>query len=286
VLSTPELLECGLSHPAITRRAKRGWLHQLHRGVWAVGHANPPWEGRLVAAAKACGPDAVVSHWSAAELWGFVDREDRQPHVLVPQTSRRVVPGVFVHRTCVLEACDRRRHRGVPVTAPARTLLDLAGLGGVEVARRAARTAQGLHCVTLRQMADVIRRLRPRRGAGRLAVVIAQGAAPVRSVLESVVLDMLLAAGFEHPQVNQPLVIEGRRVIPDFRWPRQRLVLEADGARWHDGELARAADDERQRWLERHGETVLRVSWDEAVRRAEATAARLRAAGAPPAAER
>lgn len=39
--------------------------------------------------------------------------------------------------------------------------------------------------------------------------------------------------------MNVPLAIDGRRIVPDFRWPEQRLVVEADGAQWHDGELAR-----------------------------------------------
>ena len=83
---------------------------------------------------------------------------------------------------------------------------------------------------------------------------------PTRSVLEDIVLDLLLAAGFEHPDVNKPLILSGRRVVPDFRWPRQRLVLEADGAAWHDPTL----DAERQALLEAHGERVLRVTWEQA----------------------
>lgn len=68
--------------------------------------------------------------------------------------------------------------------------------------------------------------------------------------------------------------------MPDFRWPEQRLVLEADGARWHDGELAREDDAERQALLEAAGERVLRVRWEQAVCRENQTVARLRAAGA------
>ena len=79
VLSTAELLACGLTYPAISRRAARGRLHRLYRGVWAVGHPSPPYEGRMLAAVKACGPTAVLSHWSAAELWGFIEEEARRP---------------------------------------------------------------------------------------------------------------------------------------------------------------------------------------------------------------
>ena len=58
---------------------RNGRLHQFHRGVYAVGHPNLPLEGRLLAAVKACGPAAVLSHYSAAALWGFIDWDDRFP---------------------------------------------------------------------------------------------------------------------------------------------------------------------------------------------------------------
>ena len=78
-------------------------------------------------------------------------------------------------------------------------------------------------------------------------------------------LDLMLAGGLAHPQVNVPLVVGGRRIIPDFRWPEQRLVVEADGAAWHDHRLSHEDDAERQALLEAHRETL----------------ARIRAAGAP-----
>jgi hypothetical protein len=88
-----------------------------------------------------------------------------------------------------------------------------------------------------------------------------------------------------HPNVplegRVPIVIDGRRVIPDFRWPAQRLVVEADGAAWHDDGLAREDDAERQALLEAHGERVVRVTWHQATRRKPETLARLLQAGAP-----
>ena len=70
-------------------------------------------------------------------------------------------------------------------------------------------------------------------------------------------------------------------IVPDFRWPEQRLVVEADGAAWHDNQLAREDDAERQALLEAHGERVLRVTWDQAIARPGQTLARIGAAGAP-----
>ena len=77
-------------------------------------------------------------------------------------------------------------------------------------------------------------------------------------------------------------MLAGRRIVPDFRWPAQRLVVEADGAAWHDHRIAREDDAERQALLEDHGERVLRVTWQQVVAGPDQTLRRLRAAGAPP----
>jgi very-short-patch-repair endonuclease len=100
-------------------------------------------------------------------------------------------------------------------------------------------------------------------------------------VLEDAVLDLVLRGGVAHPIVNGKLVLDGRRIYPDFRWLEQGLVVEADGAAWHDHKLAREDDAERQALLESHGYRVLRVTWDQAILHPGQTLARIRAAGAP-----
>ncbi len=197
------------------------------------------------------------------------------------QRRRRAPPRNPIHRTSTLISRDRSRAQLVPVTAPARTLLDLAAIVDGAALRSLVRRAQGLSRVNLRQLHEVLIRLRPRRGSRRLASVIATGPAPTRTVLEDVVLDLLLSGGFEHPDVNQPLRIGDRRLIPDFRWPCERLIVEADGGAWHDEKVAREDDAERQGLLEAHGERVLRVSWNQAVSQPLETLTRIRAAGAP-----
>jgi very-short-patch-repair endonuclease len=77
------------------------------------------------------------------------------------------------------------------------------------------------------------------------------------------------------------MILDGRTIVPDFRWPEQRLVVEADGAEWHDDRLAREDDADRQAILEAHGERVMRVTWAQTVRRDRQTLARLTRAGAP-----
>jgi very-short-patch-repair endonuclease len=281
VLCLDELFACGLSRDAVSDRALNGRLHQLHRGVYAVGHTNLSLEGRFLAAVKACGPGALLSHYSAAALWGFVAWDGRYPEVTFIGASSRAHPGLRIHRTTALDRRDVFRHRGIPLTSPARTLLDLAATLEHASLRSATRRAQSLQRVNVRQLVDVLARHRHRRGCARLARIIATGPAPTRSELEDATLDLMLRGALAHPDVNVALWLSGRRVVPDFRWPAQRLVVEADGAAWHDNQLAREDDAERQALLEADGERVLRVTWDQVIARPGQTLSRIRAAGAP-----
>jgi very-short-patch-repair endonuclease len=281
VLSLDELRLCGLSRDGVAVRVKNGRLHPLHRGIYAVGHANPPLEGHFLAAVKACGGCAVLSHFAAAALWGLLGWDGRYPEVTVVGGAARTHRGLRVHRTRLLEGRDIARHKGIPVTSPLRTLVDLAGLLEYPSLRRAVRQAQSLRLVHVRQLQYALRWLGPRRGVTKLRRVVATGPAPTRSELEDAVLDFILGGGLAHPEVNTPLQIAGRRVVPDFRWPEKHLVVEADGAAWHESKLAREDDAERQALLELHGERVLRVTWRQVVGQPRETLARIVAAGAP-----
>jgi Transcriptional regulator, AbiEi antitoxin/Protein of unknown function (DUF559) len=279
VLSLAELRHCGLTKRAIAVRVRRGWLHRLHQGVYAVGHARIPLEGRFLAAVKACGPGAVLSHYSAASLLGMVQWEERFLEVTVCDTTPRVHRGIRVHRTRCLEHRDVRDWHGIPVTSPARTALDLASQLPFHAARRATRQALSLGLLSVGDLLEILHRQGTRPGARTLRRIVAGGVMPTRSLLEDVVLELILEAGLAMPDVNLPMVLDGRRVVPDFRWPELRLVVEADGAAWHDNELARHDDAERQAILERAGERVLRVSWRQAIGRRAQTITRLREAG-------
>src|SRR3954463_8052599 len=79
VLSLAELRACGLDDDGIVRRARNGRLHRVHRGVYAVGHAGLTMRGRFLAAVKASGEGAVLSHVSAAALWELLPWEDARP---------------------------------------------------------------------------------------------------------------------------------------------------------------------------------------------------------------
>ena len=255
VISRAELRECGLPDDAIKHRVRSGWLHRIHRGVYAVGHPHLTPEGRFLAAVKACGPRAALSHFSAAAHWRLLEPIERFPDVTAP--TAREHRGINTHRSRSLLS-DVVVHRGVPVTTPSRTLQDLKRIKApAKTLTRARRQAQTLGLIA---PAD-------------------EPPAPTRSVLEDLVLDLILQAGLAHPDVNVPLRINHTTVVPDFRWPEQRLIVEADGAAYHDN--TKREDADRQANLEATGERVIRVTCDHAVHHPDQIVERLKRAGAP-----
>jgi very-short-patch-repair endonuclease len=278
VIAASQLVATGLNRTAVAVRVRNARLHRIHQGVYAVGHDALTLHGGFMAAVLACGPAAVLSHRSAAALWGFLDWDEaRDPEVTVHGSAPRHHPGLRTHRTRTLQPRDVTRRDGIPVTTPARALLDLAGELPPKGLRRATRQAQAMHWTNVRQITDVLGRANGRRGAARLAALVADGPAPTRSEFEDVVLDLILGAGLRRPVINERL----GAVFPDLRWPDRRLTVECDGAAWHNGKLAREDDAERQARLEATGERVLRVAWRQAVTRPQQTLARMIAAGAP-----
>jgi very-short-patch-repair endonuclease len=123
VISRRQLLAAGLGSRAIERRLEAGRLHRLFRGVYALGHAKLSQRSRWMAAVLAGGPDAVLSHRSAAPLWGLMRARGTQIEVSAQYARGR--PGIAVHQSRMGRA-DRTVRDGIPVTTVARTLFDLA----------------------------------------------------------------------------------------------------------------------------------------------------------------
>jgi Transcriptional regulator, AbiEi antitoxin len=126
VITRGQLIELGFTPSAIEHRLASGRLRSLRRGVFAVGHVEIGRLGRWMAAVLACGRGALLSHESAAELWEIRAHERRPIEVTLPAPDRRRIRGLVVHRRTILSSRDRRTRNGIPVTAPARTLADLA----------------------------------------------------------------------------------------------------------------------------------------------------------------
>jgi very-short-patch-repair endonuclease len=277
VVSSRQLRAAGLNRQAIAVRVHNGRLHPQHRGVYAVGHDNLTLDGRFMAAVLAGGPGAVLSHWAACALAGLIRWDDRRLiDVTVPKTRDR--PGIRFHKTRGLDPRDTTRIRGIPTTIPARAILEIAPKLSDARLKRLTRQAQAEQLATVRQLADTLRRANGHRATKRLATLIANGPAPTRSSHEDVVLDLVLAAGFAHPDVNKPLT--NTAYVPDLRWPTRRLILEVDSP-WHDGRLSQELDATRQADLEAAGERVLRTTLQQAMANPRQLVQRLHESGAP-----
>lgn len=278
VISTRQLAGCGLNSGAITTRVRRGNLRRLYRGVYAVGSAPLTLKARLVAAVLACGADAILSHFAAAAWWGFVVWDDRRVDVTVPRAAGRRVPAIRSRRPRALGPRDAWRRDGIHITSPARTVLDLAAELPAAALRRMVRQALTERRLSIGDLAAVIERSTGHPGTAAVQVLITDGHVPTRSELEDRALDVLERAGIERPEVNAKLVLGQRALEPDLLWRRQRLVVELDGAAWHDNRLTREDDAARQALLEAHGYRVVRITWRQLADAPAQTLARIRAA--------
>ena len=263
----------------VTDRVRRGRLHPVHRGVYAVGHDALTQTGSFLAAVLACGAGAVLSHRAAAVHLGLIPADDddaRAPEVIVARSGGRTIPAIHVHRAR-LDPRDVWTRDAVRVTSPARTILDLAATTGAGALRRIARQAQAEQRVNVRQLLDVLERHPRRRGAARLRALIADGPAPTRSDHEDLVLDLVERAGIPRPEINPRLRLDGRTILPDMLWRGERLAVECDSRRWHSDPLTIRDDADKQAILEAHGYRVIRITWQQALRRPRQTVARLSA---------
>src|SRR6201999_3809443 len=126
VLTRRDLLALGFSAKGIKHRVAAGRLHPISTGVYAVGRRELTPHGRWMAAVLACGDGAVLSHRSAAELWGIGHEERGRIDVIIPRRSRLERKGLKVHCRPSLDARSFVKRHGIPVTTPVQTLIDLA----------------------------------------------------------------------------------------------------------------------------------------------------------------
>jgi hypothetical protein len=231
LVTRAQLLRLGLSPRTIDHRLSTGRLHRLHRGVYAVGHlALLPW-AREMAAVLACGPHAVLSHQSAAALWCLRPRHEGEVHVTISRGGSSSRPGVRMHRSRCLDACDVRIRHRIPVTSPSRTIIDLAGLLRE---RDLARTVDEAEVRGLARRSELLAALERagngRRGSAVLAQILRRDKpAMTRSEAEHRLISLMARAGLPRPEVNVP--IGGYEV--DLLWRRARLVVEVDGYVFH-----------------------------------------------------
>jgi hypothetical protein len=206
LVTRPQLIALGFTRREIGRRIGSGSLIVLFRGVYAVGHRALTDRAWMRAAILTAGADVLLASSTAARAWDLVPHLTRPLHVLVPGRQPRSRPGLRVHTVRALDPRDRRVHDGLPLTSPARTLLDLAAVEPPDALARATREGRVRWNVgdTDLQAASVRAGIR-HPGVRRLrAVVTTPDAAPTRSQLERAMLGLVDEAGYRARSSTAP----------------------------------------------------------------------------------
>jgi very-short-patch-repair endonuclease len=225
-----------------------------------------------MAAVLACGDRAVLSHSDGAALWGMRATSAARVHVTVPTSAglsqRR---GIALHRSRDLRSVEVAHRDGIPVTAPARTLLDLAGMVAPGALERAVEEALVLRLFHLGALRAVLAAHPTRSGAAALAAIIASvhdEPSLTRSEAEALFLDLCAKHAIERPAVNARI----EDLTVDFAWQAQRVVVEIDGHRYHGTRTAFERDRARDARLTLAGYRVVRFTYRRLIREPAAVA--------------
>jgi hypothetical protein len=256
VVTLAQLEGVRVTREAVFKRARRGRLHRIHRGVYAVGHRGLSLHGRFMAAVLACGDGAVLSHGSAAVLWQLLRPLDGPIHVSVPSTN-----GLKQHRSIHLHRCPSLRALQEPSSSPTSTQQ-----GGGRGGRLMTTYRHNIPVTAIQRTIDdieghlppyLVRRARRQAELMRVRLAGAESKR-TRSDLE----DLFLALVQRHPDLIPPPEsnIKIGRWEVDFLWRSHQVVVEIDSFAYHRGSVAFREDRARDLDLRQRGFTVLRFS--------------------------
>jgi hypothetical protein len=226
VVTRAQLTACGLSRHAIQHRVERGRLHVVWPNAYAIGRAGLSREGVFMAAVLTCGAGAALSHASAAELWRIGPPRPSPIEVSVPYPRQPRRRGIAVRRRRRFETGELC---GIPVTAPAQTIMDLAARIPERALERVINEADKLdllHPAQLRAAAEG----KPGAGSNRLRDLLDRHTFVLtRSELERLFVPLVRRAGLPVPMTQAR--VNGFDV--DFFFAGLGLVVETDGGRFH-----------------------------------------------------
>ena len=280
LVTTKQLHAAGLDDDDIHYRATNSRLHRVYRGVYSL--APPPLTSfaELRGATLAYGLDSLISHRWGTVLWELTEPLDGDDiDVTVVGRRPRQHEGTRLHRVPSLAKADILRRHDIPVTAPARTLVDFAEQAGTAELERALNEARVKRLVSDRALEGAIRRAGRRHGAAKLAALLRQERGPgvTRKEMERIFLGLIRRARLPLPETNAEVLGRER----DFYWPEHRLVVETDGWETHSTRAAFEDDRRRDAELTAAGYRVLRFTWRQITEEPEATLAILAAALVP-----
>jgi hypothetical protein len=257
VVSYRQLRELGLSNGHVHRASKASRLRRVHRGVYAVGHQRLSDHGRCWGALLACGDGAVLSHRSAAWLWGFISSCPEEPEVTAPGRGHRR-RRIHVHRVAALADRDCGTLEGIPVTAAPRTLIDLAEVVSARELSRAVDRAKRTGRLDLGAIDAALASRNRTVGAKLLRKALALYRKPVfdRARSELLLLEALEKEGVSPPAMS--LWVAGCEI--DAYWEAERFAVEIDGWETHGSRQAFEDDRLRQEELMLAGIEVVPVS--------------------------
>jgi very-short-patch-repair endonuclease len=275
VVSRAQLIDLGIGRRAIQRRLESGRLRRIHRGVYAVGHRVVSREGQWMAAVLAGGKGAVLSHESAAALWELRARRGRQIDVTVGKHAER--PGIRFHRA-QLDPTEVTQRKGIPVTTPERTIIDIAATLTPSQLERAIRQAEYEHLTTLATLTSCLSSRHAGRGAKALRKALAladSGKGITRKELERRFRAFTRKYALPPPDTNVQMRIGDRWIEADCVWHDDRLMVELDSRAAHHNVHAFESDRARDRALQAAGWKVIRITWRQLTEERDAIAAHL-----------
>jgi very-short-patch-repair endonuclease len=264
VVSAAQLHAAGLGRGAVHARVLAGRLVRVHRGVYAVGHAQLNALGWRWAAVLACGGPglAVLSHRTAAAVWDLLPSPAKFD--VTTLRAAHATPTIRVHRSRTLAPRDVTQKHGLPLTTVARTLVDLTATQTPHQTERVVHRAQHLRLLDAHALHEQLARAQGRRTKPLIAAIErlhAHDPDVTRTQLEERFLTLILDAQLPRPKVNATV---GAYEV-DFLWPEQRLIVETDGAATHATPGAFEADRRRDAELARLGYRVLRFTYRQVV---------------------
>lgn len=256
-----QLRELGISRGAYNHRIASGSLHHVLPSVLSVVHPLLEPLSAETAALLYAGDDTLVSHQSAAALWGLTETPSFVAITVIDRHVRSR-PGLAVHRASGLDIRDARHHLGFPVTSPARTLIDCATHRNIDGLLNEARVLKLVRDAEI-EAAMVRCPGRPGVGAMRALLEVERESGYTQSKAERILKRIVQDSGIERPIFNT--YVEGVRA--DAYWPRFRLVIEVDGYQAHGHWAAFQRDRARDRKLVAAGFAVLRFTWHQLTRK-------------------
>ncbi len=273
VVHRSQLAALGIGRGAVAHRLQIGSLHRILPSVFAVGHPALPALGLEVAALLYAGDDCVLSHATAASIWGLAQLRTDDVEATLAGRHVRKRAGLRIHRVPELHLRDVRLRDRVPVTAPARTLIDMAGQVSDDTVADALAQGRVMRLISDRELNAAIARYPIRAGTARLRRVLRDEHEPTltRSRFERRLVSLTDRAQLPRPRVN--VMLHG--FLVDAVWRAAKLVLELDSYRFHAHRGAFETDRKRDQVLAATGYVVVRATWRQLRDEPMATMARI-----------